>query len=906
MKKFFYCAIAVLMAVGCAQHDESDQILRLVVNVPETLYAEAEAPESRTYVENERSLRWTGGDEISYFPAVAFNMQYRYESESGSNNASFTKVTNDPVTGTALSCNYAVYPYAAGTAVSDEGIISLTLPAEQAYGVNSFGEGANTMVCATKNADDAVLRFKNVGGYLKIKLYGEDVTVQSITLQGNNNEKIAGAATVTVAYGADPEVTMANTATTTVTINCNEGTTLSTDAESPTAFWFVLPEVTFENGFTITVTDVNGGTFEKSTFNPFTIDRNMIQPMKSLEVKCTEVKYYDTESNPFTSDVQFISTAGAYSNLAGLGETTIYELPASGFKFGTSKNSGVFTSGEVGVEGDLFLNFYAVAWKDTTTTLYVRADGSEVGCFVLSGNDGATNVAPFNDLTPSYINHYSVKIPGLTKSSVIEFSTSPNFEIASSSSPARAILFGVKLRENPIDNPALFAYEDDPEVLDGWSEMICVGDGTFVMGRPKEDGGYQIFLGEAAEDAGAIVDLDANQNIREIYANNTIINFYDTDTTNPKISVILEDGSEETICIDSMNALKSTPMNIDPGQLAGGIGLCSNLATITADYSSLIYSLKDNSKITNNTKIGFAILGIELVAYHLIAIDNGLKACGAPGFGEDLSNFLNKTDNVFTVVDLALILCIKSPIEVIGLWATAQWLNAYSKYLEQYNKSIEAYYGNCKIEVADIQVDEINRSVEIDVTISGHEPWYNELQYGLLVETSLRPSFTESATMLNLIGNGTFTFLKTDLEEGEVYRCRPFIVDKSRAQLWKGFIGDMFGPLVRYGSIKTFTVPGLTTESIIGKWNCTGYSWEPNPMLQYFIFEEGGGLSQQFYYPSDGSTKNYGGSYNYDGNGSLTLFKTNGDIQSWRVVSLTDESMVIESLEDGFRYYFSR
>lgn len=318
MKKFFYCAIAALMAVGCAQHDESDQILRPAVNAPETLYAEAEAPESRTYVEDERSLRWTSGDEISYFPAVAFNMQYRYEGESGSNNASFTKVTSDPVTGTALSCNYAVYPYAAGTAVSDEGIISLTLPAEQAYGENSFGEGANTMVCATKNADDAVLRFKNVGGYLKIKLYGEDVTVQSVTLQGKNNEKIAGAATVTAAYGADPEVTMADTATTTVTINCNEGVTLSTDAENPTAFWFVLPEVTFSNGFTITVTDINGGTFEKSTSNPFTIDRNMIQPMKALNAVIEDGFPYDW----YTDAIDDIYEIGSPEELVAFSKLT--------------------------------------------------------------------------------------------------------------------------------------------------------------------------------------------------------------------------------------------------------------------------------------------------------------------------------------------------------------------------------------------------------------------------------------------------------------------------------------------------------------------------------------------------------------------------------------------------------
>lgn len=280
MKKYILSALCALALIACAKSDED--MVAVPATAPETIYASFEEPTTRTYVEQDKYLRWHAEDEISFF-STTYNLQYRFQGNTGDNNGSFTKITTDLVTGNALANNYAVYPYAASTAISDEGVISVTLPATQAYAENSFGRGANTMVAATNGTMDNVLRFKNAGGYLKLQLYGTDVTVKSVALQGNKGEKIAGEAIITATYGNDPVVTMADTATDVVTIDCGEGVTLSNDATTPTTFWFVLPETTFAEGFTVTVTDTEGGTFVKSTSNSFTIDRNMIQPMKSLE-----------------------------------------------------------------------------------------------------------------------------------------------------------------------------------------------------------------------------------------------------------------------------------------------------------------------------------------------------------------------------------------------------------------------------------------------------------------------------------------------------------------------------------------------------------------------------------------------------------------------------------------------
>ena len=288
MKKFLVLTAAALTFVGCSDFTEQDALPTTEIDAPETIHASFEnvAEESRTYLDEGRYMRWTENDEISYFPGITYNMQYRFAGSTGERNGSFNKLTFDPVTGADLNCNYAVYPYAEATSISTNGVISFNLPATQTYVENSFGLGANTMVAATQNIDDKLLSFKNVCGYLKLQLYGENTTVKSIEFRGNDNEKIAGAATITASYDSNPTVSMTESATTSITLDCIEGVKLSTDSANPTAFWLVIPEQTFENGFTITVTDTNGGKFEKATQNSVAITRNTIQPMKAAKAEC--------------------------------------------------------------------------------------------------------------------------------------------------------------------------------------------------------------------------------------------------------------------------------------------------------------------------------------------------------------------------------------------------------------------------------------------------------------------------------------------------------------------------------------------------------------------------------------------------------------------------------------------
>ena len=289
MKRFLLFFVAALLFVACDNkfEDEGNTIQR-VSSLP-TLTAEFAEDATRTYVEDNSYLRWHEGDLISAFVRYTINSKYVFDGKTGDNSGEFKPVSSKHSSEVYdLNRNYALYPYDEDATVDSGGSICCSLPAVQEYAENSFGKGANTMVAVTKDVDDTFLAFKNACGYLKVKLYG-DATVESIELKGNNGEKIAGNASITATYGGVPTVAMAEDATESITLDCGEGVKLSTDAEKPTEFWFVVPPTEFSDGLTIVATDIYGTTFVKSTSNAVTITRNEIQPMAAIEAVFEEV-----------------------------------------------------------------------------------------------------------------------------------------------------------------------------------------------------------------------------------------------------------------------------------------------------------------------------------------------------------------------------------------------------------------------------------------------------------------------------------------------------------------------------------------------------------------------------------------------------------------------------------------
>ncbi len=280
---------------GCNQDElleKGTHSMHMSDNVEFSASFEEASAESRTYIEEDAEtsrlyLRWTKGDEISIFRGTTLNQRFLFKGETGDNSGSFKLVPSDDfVSSNDLdeSRNYAFYPYDENNRISEKGKLTVTLPATQTYAENSFGLGANGMVAITESTGDVDLKFKNIGGYFKFKFYG-DVTIKSVTLKGNNGEKLAGKADVTSGYGISPVITMSEEATETLTLNCGAGVKVGKTKETATEFWFVLPPTKFTKGFTITVTDTDDGTFTKTTEKVFEIKRNTIKPISAMKVE---------------------------------------------------------------------------------------------------------------------------------------------------------------------------------------------------------------------------------------------------------------------------------------------------------------------------------------------------------------------------------------------------------------------------------------------------------------------------------------------------------------------------------------------------------------------------------------------------------------------------------------------
>ena len=284
MKRFaLYIGLATALMASCSIQEED------VKTPPQDdviFYASFEQPVeagTRVYANEDLLLRWTADDRVSIFNKLTYNQEYRFTGQTGANAGGFKKVDNDEfVTGNTISHVVSVYPYQESTTISESEETSLMLPAVQHYAENTFGLGANTMVSVS---EDNVLQYKNVGGYLMLKLYGEGVSVSSITLKGNNGEKLAGDATVTMPLNGVPTAVMADNGATEITLSCATPVQLGETPEESTQFWFVVPPVTFSKGFTITVREYTGEVIEKSTDKSITIGRNKLSKMSPLEME---------------------------------------------------------------------------------------------------------------------------------------------------------------------------------------------------------------------------------------------------------------------------------------------------------------------------------------------------------------------------------------------------------------------------------------------------------------------------------------------------------------------------------------------------------------------------------------------------------------------------------------------
>ena len=220
--------LIALLAIACNKENLSEDNTSLI-----RLKADIEDGTSKMTLNQDYSVEWTAGDEISVFTASGTNVKFSTE-ESGSS-VEFTGLGQS-----SEIYSYALYPYNADAVISGT-LISSRIPDIQSAGVNTFGETMNMAVAVNK---DNVLYFTNAIGLMKFNIAEGAENIESITLSGNDNERIAGDATIDMSANL-PIAKVTSDGVTKITLQSESG------FQNGTTYYFVVPVMEFTKGISI-------------------------------------------------------------------------------------------------------------------------------------------------------------------------------------------------------------------------------------------------------------------------------------------------------------------------------------------------------------------------------------------------------------------------------------------------------------------------------------------------------------------------------------------------------------------------------------------------------------------------------------------------------------------------------
>ena len=326
MKKNILSALAICAALLGCQKNEISETRPSGVELHATIEDDSSA---KTVMDENNNIRWSEGDQIIAFMKSSYGHKYKLISSFvGKTYADFEPAASagsNLSAGTEWNHNVVYYPYSADVEAIKSGnnyALNVVLPSEQTYAAESFGNGSMAMAAVSEDND---ITFRNVLGGMKIQLKGTQ-KVKSIKLEGKNNEKLSGAATVT-AYTDEtkPAITMSSGASTSVTLDCGSGVQLN--ESTATEFIIALPPVLFSKGFIVTVTDTESKTYTVETDKANTVlrssilnmpafklgnnpseeepgDDELIVPVVTVSLSSTSLKFYEGDSHQLTATVK--------------------------------------------------------------------------------------------------------------------------------------------------------------------------------------------------------------------------------------------------------------------------------------------------------------------------------------------------------------------------------------------------------------------------------------------------------------------------------------------------------------------------------------------------------------------------------------------------------------------------
>ncbi|MBO7602568.1 MAG: leucine-rich repeat domain-containing protein [Bacteroidaceae bacterium] len=268
--KYIILFCAALIAASCTKDDFGGK--DALTSFSQISVGMADLTTTRTHLGENNKMFWNKQESIGIYSDVQDVELYTLNQSDGEN-ASFTGNT---VKGNKF---YAFYPYREGAIDKDNKKI-LHMRLNNGW-VNN--EQSRLPMVATSSTNSFL--FKQVVGIIKISLTG-DSYISSVSIWGNNKEYISGSGIIDISENT-PLFRIDETSKEIHSLNsCIFNSYL--DKDTPTEFYFPVPVMTFEEGFTVSIigkrADSNEDfTLEKKTHEPVVISRAIIKSFSSLD-----------------------------------------------------------------------------------------------------------------------------------------------------------------------------------------------------------------------------------------------------------------------------------------------------------------------------------------------------------------------------------------------------------------------------------------------------------------------------------------------------------------------------------------------------------------------------------------------------------------------------------------------
>ena len=250
MKKIFFLLSAAMMMASCVDQLTIDSPKGEVdANAVAMVFKASpeQTADTRTSLSGDVVL-WTAADQISVFAGVE-NIPFELKEVSADGAGTFEG--SAPVADTY----YALYPYSASASITEAGVISTTLPANQKGVAGTFDNGINISVA---KVEDGAFTMRNVCGLVKFEIVRTDIT--AVSLFGNGHEYLAGDVDITLAEDGTPSYTVKN-GTKYVTLTPKEG-----EVFVPGTYYFTVLPQTLKGGMSLVyMTAAQSGTVGTSS-----------------------------------------------------------------------------------------------------------------------------------------------------------------------------------------------------------------------------------------------------------------------------------------------------------------------------------------------------------------------------------------------------------------------------------------------------------------------------------------------------------------------------------------------------------------------------------------------------------------------------------------------------------------